>query len=377
MDLSLWPRQWRGAADLLLGAPGLRALTAPVPVCLWQADGQITNWWWRHGVAWLAAETDKFPANAALALELPADAVLERSLTLPLLNQTDVAEAVALEAASISPFGAAQTVWGFAVVPPAKGANTQTVRMALTSSRQIEHSLARAQAAFVANGQALGQTAGEVLQTGIEVWVLPRICQLGNGSGAILQDENQTHMSPIAFKTGGDAPRQALVARARAGRIALVALAAVLLAAIAVTPVLQARSRAIQAMTALDQVGREVAPQLAQREAVVKQAEALRSVGELLKTQLAPLPVLSLITRALPDSAWLTAVRIEGDKAIITGYGDDAGVLVQGLSRQDGVKSVRLPSPATRQSGAKQESFTIEMQLDTGRYGLAKPRGNQ
>jgi general secretion pathway protein L len=370
MDLRQWPRQWRGAADLLLDAPGLRALTPPVPVRLLRADGRITNWWWRHGAAWPAADK-QLPANAALALELPADAVLERSLTLPLLNQTDVAEAVALEAASISPFGAAQTVWGFAVLPPAKGASTQTVRMALTSRKQIEHSLAQAQAVFAADGQTRDQASGEP-ESIIEIWVLPQVRSSHDGDGVILVNGAQERMRPIAFKTGGEAPRQALVARGRAGRVALVGLAGVLLAAILATPVLQARSRAMQAQAGLDRVSSEVAPQMAQREALIRQAEALRGVGDVLKTQLAPLPVLDLVTRALPDSAWLNTLRLEGDKVTITGNADDAAALVQALSRQEGVRDVRLPSPATRSSGASKESFTIEIRLDPNHYGLAK-----
>src|SRR5690606_1773612 len=119
-----------------------------------------------------------------------------------------------------------------------------------------------------------------------------------------------------------------------------------LLAALVATPVLQARSRAVQAQAALDRVSQEVAPQMAQREALVKQAEALRGVGDVLKSQLAPLPVLDLVTRALPDSAWLNTLRIEGDKVTVTGNADDAAALVQVLLKQDGVKDVRLPSPA-------------------------------
>ncbi|ARU06299.1 hypothetical protein CCO03_17885 [Comamonas serinivorans] len=371
MDLSQWPSQWRGAAELLLDLPGLRALTAPVPVRLLQADGRITGWWWRHG-AMVPAAVDQLPANAALALELPAEAVLERNLTLPLLNTGDVAAAVALEAASISPFGAAQTVSGFAVVPPAKGAATQTVHMALTSRKQIEQSLVQAQAALAAQGLA----PVEVPETSIEVWVLPDSRLTANGDGAIPASNGVAAqpIRPIAFSTGGEAHRQALVAKGRAGRVALVGLAAVLLAALVATPVLQARSRAVQAQAALDRVSQEVAPQMAQREALVKQAEALRGVGDVLKSQLAPLPVLDLVTRALPDSAWLNTLRIEGDKVTVTGNADDAAALVQVLLKQDGVKDVRLPSPATRPAGASKENFTIEIRLDPGRYGLSKTR---
>ena len=362
LDLSQWPRQWRGAAELLLDMPGLRPLTAPVPVQLLDADGGFSDWQWRLGV--IAPQTGGSPANTAHAVALSADAVLERTLTLPRLNLADVAQAVALEAASISPFGAAQTVAGFSVEPPAKGAQTQTVHMALTSRKQLEQAVQRAQVSFAERGAALGDND-------IEVWVLPSRRQETGGEAGVLP---QT-LRPVVFDTAGVQPRQALVARGRASRVGLVALTAVLLAALAATPVWQARGRAVQAQAALDQVSRDVAPQQAQREALVKQADALRAVGGVLKTQLAPMPVLNLVTRVLPDTAWINTLRVEGDKVILTGNADDAAALVQALSKEEGVKEVRLPSPATRPAGAAKENFNIELRLDPERFGLAKPKG--
>ena len=362
LDLSQWPRQWRGAAELLLDMPGLRPLTAPVPVQLLDADGGFSDWQWRLGV--IAPQKGGSPANTAHAVALSADAVLERTLTLPRLNLADVAQAVALEAASISPFGAAQTVAGFSVEPPAKGAQTQTVHMALTSRKQLEQAVQRAQVSFAERGAALGDND-------IEVWVLPSRRQETGGEAGVLP---QT-LRPVVFDTAGVQPRQALVTRGRASRVGLVALTAVLLAALAATPVWQARGRAIQAQAALDQVSRDVAPQQAQREALVKQADALRAVGGVLKTQLAPMPVLNLVTRVLPDTAWINTLRVEGDKVILTGNADDAAALVQALSKEEGVKEVRLPSPATRPAGAAKENFNIELRLDPERFGLAKPKG--
>ena len=362
LDLSQWPRQWRGAAELLLDMPGLRPLTAAVPVQLLEADGGVSDWQWRLGV--IAPQAGASPANTARAVALSADAVLERTLTLPRLNLADVAQAVALEAASISPFGATQTVAGFSVEPPAKGAQTQTVHMALTSRKQLEQAVLRAQAAFAERGTPIGENE-------VEVWVLPSYRQKTGGGQGILPQA----LRPVVFDTEGVQPRQALVARGRASRVGLVALAAVLLAALAATPVWQARGRAMQAQAALDQVSRDAAPQQAQREALVKQADALRAVGGVLKTQLAPMPVLNLVTRVLPDTAWINTLRVEGDKVILTGNADDAAVLVQALSKEEGVKEVRLPSPATRPAGAAKENFNIELRLDPERFGLAKPKG--
>ena len=80
-----------------------------------------------------------------------------------------------------------------------------------------------------------------------------------------------------------------------------------------------------------------------------------------------------MLTRALPDGAWLTALRTEGGKLVLNGNADDAAALVQRLAAQPGVHDVRLASPATRGFGATKETFIIELQLDAHRYGLARP----
>lgn len=343
---------------MLMQWPALRVMTPAVPVRVVHVDGQVRAWWWNHGA--LLVAQGEFPAHSAWAVEMPEDAVLERTLTLPQLSAADVAEAVALEADSISPFGSTQTVSGFALEPMAgKGqgseSSTQTVRMALTSKAQIEQLLQGAQS----------QLAGAV-ET-VEVWVLPQNAQNSGGESGI-------PIYPIVFTSEGGQLRHKLIRQGRLQRLGLLALAVVLLAGLAATPMLQARERALQAQHSLSQLSAAAAPQQAMREDVLRQAEGLRVVQELMKTQLAPMPVLDLMTRLVPDSAWLSSVRIEGDKVVLTGNADDAAALVQMLSAEPGVRDVRLPSPATRPPGTEKERFTIELRLDTKAYGLASAK---
>ena len=103
--------------------------------------------------------------------------------------------------------------------------------------------------------------------------------------------------------------------------------------------------------------------------------DRLQAVDKLLLQQLALPPVLDMLTRALPDGAWLTAVRAEGSKLVLNGNADDAAALVQRLATERGVHDVRLASPATRGAGAAKETFIIELQLDARRYGLARTVG--
>jgi len=81
--------------------------------------------------------------------------------------------------------------------------------------------------------------------------------------------------------------------------------------------------------------------------------------------------VLDMLTRTVPDGAWLTQLRVEGSKVVLNGNADDAAALVQKLTGQPGVSNARMTQPATRAAGAAKETFVIEVNLDARRYGPA------
>ena len=101
-------------------------------------------------------------------------------------------------------------------------------------------------------------------------------------------------------------------------------------------------------------------------------ADQLGQLHQQARDQAAPLLVLDLLTRVLPDTAWLHSVQLEGAKLTVSGDADDTAALVQRLGAQPGVHGVRLPSPVTRSPGAAKEAFVIEMELDPARYGLVR-----
>ncbi len=113
LDPAQWPRQWRAAAMLALDGPLLRSLRPASRVALRHADGQTRVWRLVRGQAHAVPGA---PGGAELpALQLPAERVLERRLLLPPLAPDDLAQAVQLDVAASSPFGAAQTVHGWSV----------------------------------------------------------------------------------------------------------------------------------------------------------------------------------------------------------------------------------------------------------------------
>ena len=344
IDLGQWPAQWQAAGALLLNLPGLRWLAPAVRVRLLRADGRQSDWDVTQGIA-----TPILPgqsgAAAAHALELAPDRVLERRLLLPPLAPADLERAVQLEVASASPFPPGQTISGHAATPMPGGACR--VDIAITSRQQVE--------------QVLSQTAAGPMP---EVWAaLPAAGALGSGGA----------LRPVVLQGFGERVRQRAARRILWQRLALLALALALLGVLIVTPSALLRLRARQGYAAFTAIERQAAPQIAQRETLMRRAERLQAVGQIMENQLALPPVLDMLTRAVPDGAWLTMIRVEGSKLTLNGSADDAAALVQRLTAQPGVRSARLTAPATRPQGANKETFAIELTLDTARYGLTIP----
>jgi general secretion pathway protein L len=322
---------------LLLGLPGLRWLAPAVRVRLQRADGSLADWDVTGGVA-VPVPGQATGEAAARAVELPPERLLERRLMLPALAPADLAQAVRLEVASASPFGPDQTVFGYAAAPPQGG--VCQVDVAITSRQQLQ--------------QLLPADAG---QAASEVWALP--------AGA----DRAAPLRPVVFQGFGEGTRERAALRALAWRLGLLVLGLALLAALLLSPTLLLRHRAQQADQAFVALQRQAAPQIAQREALMQRAERLRAIGQFMEGQLALAPVMDMLTRTVPDGAWLTQLRAEGNKLVLNGNADDAAALVQLLAAQPGVRDVRLASPATRGQGASKETFVIEMNLDSGRYG--------
>lgn len=343
LDVGQWPSQWAAAGEWLLRSRALRWLTPPVRVDLTQANGQASSWEMAQGVARPAEGTD---TQAIRAVELLPEQVLRRQLMLPQLGSADLARAVALEVAAMTPFPPERTVSAFAAVPGQAG--TLAVDVALTSTQEIDKRL-----------QQVAATAGDA---GVpEVWVLP--------DGAASAGKA---FIPLVFEGYGAAGRRHLAARGLGLRGGLLLLALLLLGALAVTPTMQARLKAMQAQQAFEELNVQAKPQLAQREQVVKQTGRLQAIAKAAEQQLAPLPVLDMLTRTLPDGAWLSTLRMEGTKVVINGTADDTAALVRSLGRQRGVSEVRSPSPATatRVGNLQKETFTLELALDPGVYGI-------
>ena len=322
LDLRSLPRVWRKGWDEALGWPAFAWLSPQEPVRVLLPDGAEVL---RLG----ASASPASPAAAArtLAVVLPDSAVLIRELVLPPLGRGELHDALGLEVAAVSPFPPEQTAWGWRA--EALGDRLR-VRLALAARAHVAAHLARLD-------ERLGGTEPEV-------WA--------------------DAASPIVLNGYAEAARGARCAGERRRIVAMLATSAILLLALAATPVLQARQRLVDAQARYAQVEAETAGLVAARNTLALANELARAVSAHLAERPDILPLIETLTATLPDDAYLTRLEIDGRKVRIAGQAGNASQLMDMLgARPAEFREVRAPSPISRATGADKESFVIEFVL--------------
>ncbi|WP_440113814.1 PilN domain-containing protein [Acidovorax sp. BL-A-41-H1] len=325
---------WAGLQDV----PPFVWFTPEASVRLFQADGGESLW--RGGVR---VPNGVKGGNAEFnALEIPEDLLLRRALTMPAMSESDIASAALLQARAISPFAEHDLVWGYCARRQPEGHSQ--VELALASSKQV--------------AQYLQEQASRLGRGGAEVWAT-----LNQGS-------------PIVLSGYGESAREAKSLRGRRVRYGLLALALAIVGGIAITPTLQLRARAIEAVKAHDSVVHRTPPLVKERELLMQSAEKLGALSELLAGRIEPLRVLDRLTKILPDDTALQAFTLKGQKVTLNGLTSNASAVMQILGEQSGVRDVRAPNPATRTGGANsKENFVIEFMVDPQEFGVATAQG--
>ncbi|MDD2713232.1 MAG: PilN domain-containing protein [Simplicispira sp.] len=323
--------QWRALAWL----------TPDVPVRVLHPDGRDALW---LGNRPAPAGT---PAARFEAIALPDDKLLARRLTVPAMAAAQVAQAVALDVHSASPFAPADLVWGYSTQPLAQGA--LQVDAVLASRKQITQFI-EAQQHRLGTAASTGAAAHAP-----EVWAFTPAGQ------------------PMVLAGWGEARRAHYAAQRRRLGYTLLFSATAIVAALAITPTAQLRLRAIEAVNTYTETQRRTAPLMAQREVLVRSIERMNSVRALLLERPDPIALLELLTQTLPDDTSLQSIQVQGLKVTINGLTANAAALMQLLGTTAGFKEVRAPSAATRSPGATAESFLIEFQLDPAVLSAAGP----
>ncbi|WP_312756240.1 PilN domain-containing protein [Pulveribacter sp.] len=317
----------------------MKALTPVLPVTLVGTDDRTHTWSVQLSGSMSGPQAPG--TSDYVAVELPQAMVLHRHVVMPSLDEEELARAVTLDARASSPFPEDDLCWGHHVIAPASAERTE-VGIVLASRSQI--------AAFLASRQPLLQG----YRHEAEVWA-PAV---------------QAAPAYVILQGFGEGVRLAHHRRGRKANLVALALAAGLLLGMAITPTLQLRARAIEAVRAYDELNARAGQALASREALVRTAERQQQVHKLLGETLDPAQSIYLLTKALPDDSSLTALRIRGRKVTLEGQTTNAAELMQLLGRQPGFEEVVAPVPATRPFGSSKDIFKIELMLDPGKQAV-------
>lgn len=307
----------------------LEGLIRPrVVVRVVRRDDEVYRW---AGEA-VEADAEELPARPTRfwAVEIPEDLLLRRSLRLPLeLADSDVLAGVELDVMSATPFAQADTVWGFW---SERGAEATMTHIALTSRQHIQDWLAN-----------LGSRAPDAEVP--EIWA-PVECGRA-----------------VIFRGFGELRRMSLGGRNAVWSLLLAVTAILLGTAIALTPTLQLRLKALDALQAFDQLRVAAKPEIQRRDAIARSAEQVSALSDVVAATVDPIAVLDFLTKVVPDDTSLLSVRVQGKTATLNGQTSNTAALMKTLGAQPGVREVKSPSAATRALGATREVFTIEVTL--------------
>lgn len=313
------------------------------PILDWFTPAQRIRWirasgapeLWLSGGGRLTRDKPSSAKAAApfVAIEVSNAIVLRRHTMLPNLASAAAAQAIALDATTHSPFPPDELVWGARRTPSAQRRGWHDVEIVLASRRLIRQDLA-------------AQPGAATLEN-TEVWCL-----------------SEKVAEPIVLAGFAEPSRQRAERRGRKLNLALLACAFALLIAIAVSPSLQLRERALAAVQSYEQLARQAAPALAQRESLVRSEDQLAELLAILGEQVDPLQVVDLLTRALPDDSSLLTLQVQGLKVTLTGQTANSAALLERLGNEPGLREVRAPTAATRPPGATKDNFSIEAQID-------------
>ncbi len=325
LDLSALAGYLREGWAEALEWPLFRWLRCEEAVRVLLPDGSVTAWPGAGAATAAPARQPKF-----IAVVLPEEVLLRRSLRLPRLADAEVREAAQLEAHASSPFPVQDLVWGHAVDRNDGGID---VRLALTSRSAIEHALQTRRAGLAGSAP--------------EVWA----------AGG---------RTPIVFPGFGESLRFARERRARVIALSLACLAACLLVALAATPALQLRLQAEEAQRRLTEIVQASRAQTQARDRLVKLEGEVQALTAAARSRRDVVALLDEITRLLPDDVVLTRFEVNGNAVRLVGQADNAAQLLQSLSTHAKFQNVRAPSGIARAPSGGKESFTIEFTVGAG-----------
>ena len=329
-----WLAQFRRGWEDALQWPVFAWLNPVEPVRVLDADGRVVG---HDGLSGTTLSPTRLRTTAAL---VPEAIVLRSERVLPALDRDDLAAAIALQAAELSPFDEADTVHGWQTRVRADGRLDVTIAIASRThvSAHVAALAAGPAASAVSSDLGLAREAPQ-----FEAWA--------DGK------------PPIVLRGFGEALRLVRQARGRRTLLAMLLIVASLSIALAAMPVLVQSQRLAHARSALQALQSETHTILGERESLVRTNDKLDALARVFEGDVDLPMLLESLTRTLPNTAYLQRLEVSGRQVRIAGYSDNAAQLIDRLGEQPRFVEVRTPSPISRGRDGR-ESFSVEFTLN-------------
>lgn len=267
-------------------------------------------------------------AGQRVLLRVPADAVLERTLTLPLAAEPELPRVVAYEVDRLTPFSKAEVAWAHEVEARDRAAGRLRVRVALLPRVGLEPAMERL--------REWGATPAAVLAPGAggKLWSISL-----QGSDA----------------AGGAGRRRALAALA--GTCAV-------LAAVSAGLPFALQERALRREESRIE---RLRPVVAQADILRRRVSERASGGNALAAEAARvgqvLNALATLTTLLPDDTYLTAFAMRQRVLTLAGRSASAARLIPLLAADPAIRNAAFAAPVTRVTGAAGDVFSIRAEF--------------
>ena len=277
--------------------------------------------------------------NSFVVLEFPADKVVRRDITVPAQAQKFLSGVIRNQIERLSPWPPNNVVYGFNAEASAENASVIEVRILMASRTDIDAS------------------RHDLTALGVQV---DRIV----ANGSTVETVDKAAGSVTLWSRLTDASRDRLEGTSRLIGLGIGATVAVSMClslwAFVSTGLVRDESESIAARAkALQrQVQGGRTPSSAASMPPAERAWFLK------ETSISSVILIEALSRALPDSAYLTEIRVENATLRMTGLADDAPGLLAPLEQSGHLTGVHFFAPTTRGPDGKSLRFSIEAHVE-------------
>lgn len=285
-------------------------------------------------LAWVAQRRRRWGALMRVDAVLPPGRCLIRLRTVPAMAADRVGEVLALEIERAAPFGIGDIRQAWQTIGPAP---------ADPAMLQVLH--------VIAKRRLIDPLLAEARSAGVPLAAVDVAGPDGNRLGVNLLSRGET-------------------LRSLAGRLNwAIGIAGVLLVLASATTAVIALQRQDDALARLDAETSSVRKEAQAARKRVQDADRLSERIRLLRLRRAEGPrfvaIWEEMTRRLPDTAWLTDIRVENDTLWIDGYARSASELVGLTAASPMFSGVALSAPVVREDGRANERFQLRMKVES------------